>query len=170
MSSNGLMTLSSFSTQQIVQPPGLIHMMHLSFIHSQPTSGGHGRPKKHSPFVSCFTYLGMTWDLDDKKLFFTQKTTDQYLGKIAHWEVGSPITRKEVESVMVPWTLLPDPCCCMYTLTIPILNSLTVSTVDLQIHSLPQGDPKGYCQHQMVVIATICWVLQYDAVTSTHSP
>lgn len=57
-------------------------------------------PKKHSPFASTFTYLGMTWDLDNKKVFFAQKKKDRYLGKIAHWEVGSPVTRKEVESVI----------------------------------------------------------------------
>jgi hypothetical protein len=57
-------------------------------------------PQKHSPFASCFTYLGMTWDLDNKKVFFAQKKKNWYLRKIAHWEVGLPITRKEVESVI----------------------------------------------------------------------
>ena len=57
-------------------------------------------PKRHFPFASHFTYLGMTWDLDDKKVFFAQKKKDRYLRKIAHWEVGSPVTRKEVDSVI----------------------------------------------------------------------
>jgi hypothetical protein len=57
-------------------------------------------PKKHSPFASSFTYLGMTWDLDNKKVFFAQKKKDRYLGKIANWELGSPVTKKEVESVI----------------------------------------------------------------------
>jgi hypothetical protein len=42
----------------------------------------------------------MTWDLDEKKVFFAQKKKDRYLGKIAHWVIGSPVTRKEVESVI----------------------------------------------------------------------
>lgn len=64
------------------------------------TLGWPWAPKKHSPFASTFTYLRMTWDLSDKKVFFAQNKKDQYLKKIAHWEVGSPVTRKEVESVI----------------------------------------------------------------------
>jgi hypothetical protein len=57
-------------------------------------------PKKHSPFAFSFNYLGMTWDLENKMVFFSQKKKERYLAKIAHWDTRSPVTRKEVESII----------------------------------------------------------------------
>jgi hypothetical protein len=57
-------------------------------------------PKKHCLFASSFSYIGMTWDLDEKKVFFSQKKKDRYLTKIANWNLGSSVTKKDVESVI----------------------------------------------------------------------
>ena len=57
-------------------------------------------PKKHCPFASTFTYIGMTWDLHNKMVFFSQKKKDRYLAKLANWNLGLRVTRKEVESVI----------------------------------------------------------------------
>jgi hypothetical protein len=57
-------------------------------------------PKKHCPFASSFTYIGLTWDLDEKKVFFSQKKKDRYLAKLINWNIGSLVTKKEVESVI----------------------------------------------------------------------
>jgi hypothetical protein len=55
--------------------------------------------KKHCPFTSSFSYIGMTWDLD-KKVFFSQKKKDCYLMKIINWNLSSSVTKKDVESVI----------------------------------------------------------------------
>jgi hypothetical protein len=57
-------------------------------------------PKKNQPFSSSFTYLGMTWNLNKKGVYFASKKKEQYLAKIANWNIGVPITKKEVESMI----------------------------------------------------------------------
>jgi hypothetical protein len=57
-------------------------------------------PNKHQPFASTFTYLGMTWDLDRKHVFFSTKKKERYRTKIANWDVGFRVTKREVESVI----------------------------------------------------------------------
>lgn len=56
--------------------------------------------KKHSPFASTFMYIGMTCDLHNKKVFFSQKKKDQYLAKLVNWNTGSCVMKKDVESVI----------------------------------------------------------------------
>jgi hypothetical protein len=57
-------------------------------------------PKKHRPFNTVFSYIGLTWDLDSKKVYLSAAMKTRYLTKLDGWNAGCQVTRKEVESVI----------------------------------------------------------------------
>ena len=57
-------------------------------------------PKKHCPFNTIFSYIGLIWDLDRKTVYFSELKKTRYLKKIENWNVGNKVTRAEVDSVI----------------------------------------------------------------------